>query len=128
MSGLGDDSLAERMVFWLFIGRADKNVRPPIWPSGFLAFLLKELAAATAAAAAAAAAAAFFLEVFGGGDAAEFDGGADVFGDFLLEGFQFALGGEKVAGDFVFEKGGASAFKLADLGGSEFDTGVLLVV
>lgn len=48
--------------------------------------------------------------------------------DFFLEVFELALGGEEVAGDFVFKEGVASAFKLADLGGTELDAGVLLVV
>lgn len=86
---------------------------------------------ATAAAtttAAATAATAFVSDIFGGRHAAQLDGGADVLADLLLEGFEFALGGEEVAGDFVFKEGVAGAFELADFGSTQLDAGVLFVV
>ncbi len=86
-------------------------------------------AATTAAATTATASTAAGLgDVVCGGDAAEFEGHADVFSDFLLEALQLLLGGEKFAGDVVFEESLAGGLELADFRGSEFHAGVLLVM
>ncbi len=110
------------------IGCGSKQKGPPFQMAGLFKIQQSSAAAATATTAVATAAAAFILEVFRGRNAAEFDGAADVFGDFLLEGFQLALGGEEVAGNFVFKQGVAGALELADFRRTELDAGVLLVV
>jgi hypothetical protein len=86
------------------------------------------LVATAATAVTAAATAVRFGEVIRGRHAAELKGHADVFADDLLDHFQFALGFEETTGDFVFEQGIAGRFELADFRGTEFHTGVLLVV
>lgn len=86
-------------------------------------------AAATAATSATAATAATgFGEFLGGRAPAEFEGHADVFGDFLLEFFKLLAGGEEFTGDLVVEQGFAGGLELADFGGTELDSGVLFLM
>jgi hypothetical protein len=93
-----------------------------------LMLLILVATSAAAISSAATAATAFVSHILGGRYATELDGGTDVFADLLLKGFQFPLGGEEIAGDFVFKERVASAFKFADFGGTQLDAGVLFVV
>ncbi len=86
------------------------------------------MAAATALATATAAAVFGFGEVLGLRHATEFEGHADILADRLLDGFQFALGVEEIGRDLILEQGIARGLELADLGGTQLHTGVLLVV
>jgi len=85
-------------------------------------------AAATTVSAAAAATAASLGHFIFRRYATEFDGGADVFADFLLKTFQLALGLEETGGDFVFEESFAGSFEFRDFCFAQFHTSVLLVV
>ena len=85
-------------------------------------------AATTTISAAAAATAASLGHLIFRRYATEFDGGADVFADFLLKAFQLPLCLEKVGGDFVFEECFAGSFEFRDFRFAQFHTGVLLVV
>lgn len=87
-------------------------------------------AAATAAttAAATAATAARLGDVIGGRDAAELEGHADIFANFLLQTLKLLLGGEEFTGDFVIKQGLTRCFEFADFSSTEFHSGVLLVV
>ena len=88
-------------------------------------------AAATAAALAATAAAATALGLFDfllGRDAAEFHSHSHIFRNLLLETFQLLLGVKETHGNLVLEKRLTGRFEIADLCGTEFDSGVLLLV
>ena len=77
---------------------------------------------------AAAAAATGFVELLGGRHTAEFEGHADVFGNFLLEFLKLLAGGEELTGDLVFKQRLAGGLELADLRRAQLDAGMLLLV
>jgi hypothetical protein len=64
--------------------------------------------------AAAAVAAGAFFEVFGGGDAAEFEGFADLFVNGLLRFVEDLLGVKEIAGDGIGEQGVAILLEISD--------------
>lgn len=82
----------------------------------------------TAAATTTAAATAFFRKVFFCGNPTKLDGGSHVFANFLLKSFEFALGRHETAGDLVFKKRIACTFELTNLGGTQLNSCLLLVV
>lgn len=84
--------------------------------------------AATTRVASATTATAFVGDVISGRHATKLDGSTNIFADLLLESLQFALGGEEIAGDFIFKKGVTGALKFADFNGTQLDAGVLFVM
>lgn len=85
-------------------------------------------ATATTATAAAATATAGFSKVVRRRNTPGFKGQTDVFADFLLQPLQFLLRGQEIPGDLVFKQRLAGGLELADLGGSQLHSGMLLVV
>ena len=89
------------------------------------------MGAATTATAAAAATATTTIglgEIVSGGDAAEFEGQADVFADLLLQAIELLLGIAEGLGNAVREQCLAGGFKVAHFGSPELDSGVLFLM
>lgn len=81
----------------------------------------------SASAATATAAAAGLGDILSGGNAAELDGGTDIFADLCLDLLQGTLGFEEITGHFVREQRVTGGFEFLDLGLAQFDPRALLV-